>query len=122
MRSLMPVPMSIARLPQRFPLTSRYYKLLFAGELGYQVQKAFTSYPTFLGIALVDDTFTRAHLPVPRPLQGSKPAPLTFNLGYADETVVDYDHPKLLLFKNKQHFTEEELYTKLTQGVKQVQR
>ena len=51
---------SVARLPERYPLSSRYYQLLFSERLGYELERAFTSYPEFLGVAFVDDTFSRA--------------------------------------------------------------
>ena len=91
---------SVARLPERYPLSSRYYQLLFSERLGYELERAFTSYPEFLGVAFVDDTFSRAGVPEPEALRSSNPAPLSLNLGYADENLIDYDHPKVLLFRN----------------------
>ena len=37
---------SIPRLPERYPLTTEYYRALFAGELGFELVGEFTSYPT----------------------------------------------------------------------------
>ncbi len=108
---------SVGRLPERYPLSSRYYRLLFSGELGYELERAFTSYPQLLGVAFVDDTFTRAGLPEPEPLKISSPAPLSLNLGYADENVIDYDHPKVLLFKNVGSLSHSQLYDLLTKGL-----
>jgi hypothetical protein len=36
---------SIARLPARYPLTTEYYRALFAGELGFELAADFTSRP-----------------------------------------------------------------------------
>ena len=94
---------SIPRVPERYPLSSQYYRLLFSGELGYRLEKVFTSYPRFLGVAFVDDTLGRPGLPVPEALKKRSVAPLTLNLGYADENVMDYDHPMVLVFKNVEH-------------------
>ncbi len=107
---------SVARLPERYPLSSRYYRLLFSEALGYRLERAFTSYPEFLGVAFVDDTFTRAEVPEPEPLDGFSPAPVSLNLGYADENVIGYDHPKVLLFRNEGGLSRSQLYTILTSG------
>ena len=72
---------------------------------------AFTSYPRLLGVAFVDDTFTRAGIPEPERFKTA--APLSLDLGYADENVIDYDHPKVLLFRNDAGFSRDKLYSLL---------
>ena len=106
---------SVARLPERYPLSSRYYRLLFSQKLGYTLERAFTSYPEFLGVAFVDDTFSRAGVAEPESLKDVSPAPVSLNLGYADENVIDYDHPKVLLFRNTDGLSRSQLYDLLTQ-------
>ena len=105
---------SVTRVPERYPMSSQYYQLLFSGELGYEFDRAFTSYPELLGVAFVDDTFSRAGLAEPEALQSSKPAPISLNLGYADENVIAYDHPKVLLFKNSERLSRTEILDRLT--------
>ena len=105
---------SIARLPDRYPLTSQYYNQLFAGNLGYQLERSFTSYPELLGVAFVDDTFGRANLPEPEELRSFSPAPISLNLGFADENVIDYDHPKVLIFRNEEKLPRATLVRLLT--------
>ena len=105
---------SVARLPERYPLSSRYYKLLFSGELGYEPEMVFTSYPELFGVTFVDDTFSRAKIPEPESLKKFKPGSLSLNLGYADENVIDYDHPKVLLFKNVDELSYSQLLGLLT--------
>lgn len=65
-------------LPEKYPLTSKYYKLLFSGDLGYNLITQFTSYPRLefgtLNFVLNDDA--------------------------SEETFQVYDHPKVLIFKN----------------------
>ncbi len=107
---------SVARLPERYPMSSRYYQKLFSGELGYTLIRSFTSYPKLLGVAFVDDTYSRAGLPEPEPLFDSKPAAVSLNLGYADENVINYDHPKLLLFRNEAGLSQQQLSGLLTVG------
>ncbi len=94
---------SVSRLPQEFPDSSAFYRLLFSGELGYELERAFTSYPTLAGVHLRDDPYDRAGLPVPSLTHGKDDSPpdgIVLNLGYADENVVGYDHPQVLIFKN----------------------
>ena len=69
---------SIPRLPMRFPMTVKYYQYLFSGNLGFDLVKVFTSYPTLFGISLVDD--------------------------FAEEAYSVYDHPKVLIFKKNETF------------------
>ena len=100
---------SVARLPGHFPLSSGYYQLLFRGELGYRLERSFTSFPSFLGVSFQDDPFDRAGLPRPRALFPDDVSGLNLNLGYADDNVVGYDHPQVLLFQNLERKPEDEL-------------
>jgi hypothetical protein len=70
-------------LPEKYPLTSRYYQFLFAGRLGYQKVAEFTSYPYFLGWAINDDQ--------------------------SEETFQVYDHPKVIIFQNKNYFSPDQI-------------
>ncbi len=90
---------TIPRLPGRYPLTTKYYELLFSGKLGYQLVHWETTYPNLLGVSFADDTFSRPGLPTPAPLQGYKQTPVALDLGFADESFTVYDHPKVLIFK-----------------------
>ena len=91
---------SIARLPDRYPVSSRYYSLLLGGDLGYELVHFEANHPSLPGIALVNDTFARPGLPTPEPLAQNRPAFATFNLGHADDSFVVFDHPLVLVFQN----------------------
>ncbi|MGZ9234719.1 MAG: DUF2298 domain-containing protein, partial [Anaerolineales bacterium] len=72
---------SIPRLPMRYPLTSRYYQLLFDGHLGFERIKEFTSYPTLFGIQIPDQS--------------------------AEESFSVYDHPRVQIFRKTAAFNAE---------------
>lgn len=62
---------SILRNEKKYPLTSRFYKLLFDEKLGYKLEKKFTNYPFY------------------------------FSDDFADESFQSYDHPPVIIFKNE---------------------
>ncbi len=103
---------SVARLPDEFPQSSTFYRLLFSGDLGYQMERAFTSYPTLAGVHLRDDPYGRAGLATP-PIapggDGGQPDGIVINLGYADENVIGYDHPQVLIFRNVERLAERQI-------------
>lgn len=74
---------SLIYLTENYPVTSRYYRYLFAEKLGYTKVAEFSSYPSFLGIEINDDA--------------------------SEESFQVYDHPKIIIFKNTKHLSYEEL-------------
>ncbi|PKB80764.1 MAG: hypothetical protein BZY88_07915 [SAR202 cluster bacterium Io17-Chloro-G9] len=98
---------SVARVPERYPLSASYYRQLFGGMLGYRLERSFTSFPELLGVSFQDDPFGRAGLPSPLPIVPEETAFLTLNLGYADDNVVGYDHPRVMMFRNVEHIPED---------------
>ncbi len=91
---------TISRLPDRYPLGREFYRLLFDGQLGYEIRLVESSYPNLLGVGLVDDTFGRAGLPEPPESRRQTDFPVTLQLGYADESFTVYDHPKVFVLEN----------------------
>lgn len=80
------------RNPARFPLTTRYYELLFAGELGYELVATFRE--SFeLGPLSVDDQ----HLPIYQ-------SPAWLNELEADEAFHVYDHPVVFIFRKQDDY------------------
>lgn len=74
---------TLIHLTQEYPLTSAYYKDLFAGKLGYERIAQFSSYPHIGPIIINDDS--------------------------SEETFQVYDHPKVLVFKNTKHFSAQQI-------------
>jgi hypothetical protein len=89
---------SIPRLPARYPMSSRYYQLLFSGQLGFDLVAFARNDPSFGSVILQNDTIGYAGLPVPRVLSAAPPGKFFWNWGHADESFVVYDHPMPLVF------------------------
>jgi len=73
---------SIPRLPPRYPMTIRYYQLLFSEQLGFKKVAEFTARPRLNGWERNDDN--------------------------ADESFTVYDHPKPIIFKKVRDLSDEE--------------
>ncbi|MGA9350878.1 MAG: DUF2298 domain-containing protein [Anaerolineae bacterium] len=73
---------AIPRLPERYPMSTKYYRLLFAGELGFEKVAEFTTYPRL--------------------------GPFVFNDDSADESFTVYDHPKPIIFQKVRELSGEE--------------
>ncbi|HNR96236.1 MAG TPA: DUF2298 domain-containing protein [Anaerolineae bacterium] len=82
---------SIPRLPMRFPMTTRYYQYLFAGDLGFELIKEFTSRPNLGVLEFVDD--------------------------YAEEPFTVYDHPKVSVFRKTADFSPDKVRSLLGDGI-----
>ena len=64
---------SVPRLPWRYPVQSAFFRALEDGQLGYSLVAEFASRPSVLGVTLHDDD--------------------------ADETWINYDHPRVLIYQ-----------------------
>jgi YYY domain-containing protein len=82
---------SIPRLPMRYPVTTRYYELLFDEKLGFEKAAEFHSYPRLFGIEF-DDT-------------------------WAEEQFTVYDHPKVLIYRKTEDYDREQVRAMLTEGI-----
>ncbi|HEV2125187.1 MAG TPA: DUF2298 domain-containing protein, partial [Chloroflexota bacterium] len=74
---------SIPRIPQRYPMSTEYYRRLFAGDLGFKLVHTETSYPTLGPWVINDDS--------------------------AEEAFTVYDHPKVLIFQKQPDFSPEKV-------------
>jgi hypothetical protein len=81
-------PDSIPRVEKEYPHTTAIIQLLWAEKLGFSLAKTVKNRPSFLGI--------------------------TFNDDLADESFSVYDHPKAVVFKNDEHLSAEELWSRMT--------
>jgi YYY domain-containing protein len=100
---------TVPRLPNRYPMSRRYYEALFGGKLGFQLVEVASRYPNLLGVAFVDNTLADPGLPRPPLLQHRYIAPITINLGHADESFSVYDHQKVLVFAKTRQLTPDQL-------------
>ncbi len=107
---------TIPRLPERYPVSTGYYQMLFQGDLGYEVVRVEQAYPSLLGIAFTNDTFSRPGLPVPTPVALARPAAITIGLGFADESFSVYDHPRVLVLHNVGRLPAGQIEEILTEG------
>lgn len=80
---------TLINLPEKYPLTSYYYRQLFAENLGYVKIAEFSSYPKIFNFEINDDL--------------------------SEETFQVYDHPKVIIFKNQDKYSSEKLYNLLKQ-------
>ena len=107
---------SVARLSDEYPQSSAFLRLLFAGDLGYRLERSFSSYPSLAGFELRDDPYTRAGLPVPVRIENGAAGSgggIGLNLGYADENVIGYDHPQVLVFRDVDRLPSSEIRSRI---------
>jgi YYY domain-containing protein len=78
---------SIPRAPWRYPMARRYYELLFAGQLGFRLERVFASYPRIAWFEIADDD--------------------------AEEAFTVYDHPKVLVFRKTAGYSHERVVADL---------
>ena len=99
---------TIPRLPERYPITLGYYQALFKEQLGYSLVKEASQkqYPEIFGISFINDTYSKPNLKLAEPEQYRG---TVVNLGYLDESLTVYDHPKVLIFKNTGNLNREQI-------------
>jgi hypothetical protein len=100
---------SLSRLPQRYPLASRYYQQLFAERLGFRLVAAPAVYPSFAGLLLQDNPRAGIGLATPALLAQRQRAGWSIDLGRADESFTVYDHPQPLIFAKTERLPRAEM-------------
>jgi hypothetical protein len=86
---------TLARWPERYPRTARYYRSLFEGELGFEPVACFGRHPRLGPLAVVDDPAAGLGFSLPELCQPEAPALL--RMGRLDESFVVYDHPQVII-------------------------
>ncbi len=104
---------TLARWPERYPRTARYYRLLFSGELGFRLVHAEVTTPQLGSFALREDPIAGAGLPLPAGWPARAPARWTWSPGRADESFAVYDHPTPLVFQRVEKLSVQELHRRL---------
>ncbi len=94
----------ITRLPTRYPISSRYYRALFAGQLGFELDASAVNGIALGGLVIADDRFDG----LAPPLFSASDARV-WNWGRADESFTVYDHPLPLVFKKTRTLARDEL-------------
>ncbi len=105
---------TITRLPARYPVSARYYRLLFNGQLGFDLVAFARNDPRVGGVTIVDDPIGSVGLNVPPLIAERAPSAGVWNWGRADESFIVYDHPMPLVFKKTRALTRAEIQSLLT--------
>ena len=111
---------TIPRLPDRYPISTRYYEALFDGSLGYELVYSADKTASFLGVAYDDDPFARVDFSAAGYVPPSG-ALATFRFGWADESFTVYDHPKSFVFENTGRLGQDEIVQLLEFGTGSAQ-
>lgn len=95
---------SISRAPSRYPISSRYYRALFDGTLGFEPTTHALNAPALDGIVILNDPFRSVGLRTP-----FRSDAFALNWGFEDESLTVYDHPMPLVFKKTRALSATEL-------------
>ncbi len=85
---------SVTRAEATYPITARFFRLLYAGDLGFRLERAFTSRPGLFGLELPSEL--------------------------ADESFSVYDHPKVVVFRKARPLAAAELEALILTAVPSV--
>lgn len=101
---------SIGKLPERYPMTNRYYEKLFNGELGFEPVMTTRTDLKLGNLVIRDNPFAGL------PFDASKVNELLdteglqiWNWGFADESFSVYDHPQPIVFQKVRSLSAAEL-------------
>jgi hypothetical protein len=96
---------TLARLPERYPMSSRFYQALFAEELGFELVHFDRVRPNLLGVYWADDGLSTWPLQTPRLIAETPDEGLPLHLGRPAESFTVYAPPLPLVFAKTQALT-----------------
>ena len=111
---------TIPRLVERYPITTAYYELLFAGGLGYELAYTDDRRTSFLGIGYDADRLARVDLPAPDGF--TDPGGFNVSFGWADESFTVYDHTRPMVFQNIGRLSGDDIEDVILRQVQPVER
>lgn len=95
--------------PDRFPISSQYYPLLFSGALGFEPVFVYERTPQLFGLDVRSETFAAGGLTPPPLVAEYINRPGAISLGRADESFTVYDHPLTIIFQKKRVLSAAEM-------------
>ncbi len=104
-------------LPERYPLSSRVYPLLFNGELGYELAYVNSRGPNLGGYWLKPDTFGRPGLTPPAGVADYLAGRPGLTWGFADESFTVYDQPLVMIFRNEERLPAGVMFDLITADI-----
>ena len=108
---------TIPRLPERYPISSRFYELLFEDQLGFKLAYSSVRVPSFLGVVYWDDPYARVPFRLPDGYRQPRGSVYNWDwFGWADESFTVYEHPHALVFQNVDNLSQSELLERIYQG------
>jgi hypothetical protein len=105
---------TVSRLPARYPISSRYYRSLFDGRLGFDLAAFARDDPRLAGLVLADDPLEGTGLAAPPTLAAYFRQPGVLDWGRADESFSVYDHPMPLVFTKTRALSSDQIRAVLT--------
>lgn len=105
----------IPRLPNLYPLSSRYHPLLFSGGLGYEPVYVTGRSPFVGDLSLWPDRFGRARVEPPSLVVDFLGAVPRLSFGPADESFTVYDQPLVIIFHNVDRLSADEMEQRFRQ-------
>ena len=102
---------TMPRLPERYPITTRFYESLFGGGLGYELRFTADRFPSLGGVMYRDDAYARVPFGYPQGIEQSTGSLLTIDwYGWADESHTVYEHPQSLVFERTDEWDVDLVY------------
>ena len=108
---------TLPRLPDRYPITTRFYDSLFDGSLGYELRFTADRFPSSAGVMYRDDAYARVPIGYPSGIERSAGSLLSIDwYGWADESHTVYEHPQSMVFERTGEWDVDSIYESLEVG------